>query len=177
MSSPIRSAHELRKSRADYSPTGRHTSSDCQAQTRRPWRSRCQRRMSPRRCSCRGWSANRGTKFLAALAYNPTPDSRVGQTSRMATVICALPGLQIGLSDPGGARTGSALNRPRLWNRSNLPDNEPRCGHGRGATGVISWGVTTLRVHRILTSERMRGPAPIRRYRWPAWSRLYSPGG
>jgi hypothetical protein len=43
---------------------------------------------------------------------------------------------QIGVSDPGGARIGWALDRARLRDVSNLPDNEPRCVHGRGATVV-----------------------------------------
>ncbi len=46
-----------------------------------------------------------------------------------------------------------ALDRARLPYVSNLPDNRPRCGHGRGATVVIRWGATTSWVHRILNTE------------------------
>ncbi len=61
----------------------------------------------------------------------------------------------IGCSDPEGARTGGVLSRARHRAVSGFPANGPHCGHGRCATVVSTWGVTTSWVHRILKIRKM----------------------
>jgi hypothetical protein len=78
----------------------------------------------------------------------------------------ASPLAQIGFSDPGDARIGSALDRAYLREVSNLPDNEPPCVHGRRATVIVTWGVSYLWLHRILVSGEWT-PRRIRRSRFP----------
>jgi hypothetical protein len=84
---------------------------------------------------------------------------------------------QIGFSDPGDARIGWALDRARLRDDvSNLPDNEPRCVHGRGATVVSRWGATRSRVHRILYPG-MHDRGEFESVDFHRGRGLYSPGG